>query len=155
MPETVAAESRAREYETIYILRPDVPREGAEKVSSRLKEVVSREGGRLTLVETWGRRQLAYKVSRYRRGVYVYLKYVGLGALVTELERNLRMLDDVLKYQTVKISDEVDLAALQVSDEDVQFEAVEPPDEDEEDESLARSLGLEETPREPAPPAEV
>ncbi len=81
----------AREYETIYVLRPDVAKEASEKIANRLDEVVGREGGKLTLIENWGRRGLAYPVSKYRRGVYVYLKYVGGTLLVQELERNLRM----------------------------------------------------------------
>jgi len=152
---TPAADSRVREYETIYILRPDVPREGAERVSTRVQEAVAREGGKLTLVETWGRRALAYRVSKYRRGVYVYFKYVGQGGIVSEIERNLRMLDEVIKYQTVKLNDEVDVQALEVSPEDIEFEAVLPPDEDEVEESLARVLGLEESPRESASASEA
>jgi small subunit ribosomal protein S6 len=143
-----AAAGRAREYETIYILRPDVAREQAERVSNRVQEVVAREGGKLTCVETWGRRQLAYRVAKYRRGIYVYVKYVGVGDLVSEIERNLRMLDDVIKYQTVKVRDGVDLASVAVDPERVKFEPVELPDEEEVEESLARTLGLEEIPRE-------
>ncbi len=147
---------RAREYETIYVLRPDVPRDSQEKVAGRIGEVVGKVGGQLTQVETWGRRALAYPVDKYKRGVYVYLKYVGGGAVVNEIERNLRMLDDVLKYQTVKVRDDVDAATVQVNPEDVKFEAVEPPTEEESmEESLERALGLEEAPeRELAPPAD-
>jgi len=139
--------SRARGYETIYIMRPDVAKEAAEKVASRVNEVVDREGGRLTQVETWGRRALAYPVGKLRRGVYVYLKYLGGGALVSELERNLRMLDDVIKYQTVLVEPEVDVAAVAVDPELVKFEAIEPPNPDEESEySLERELGLVDSP---------
>lgn len=144
----VSGANRAREYETIYILRPDVSRDAQERVASRVEEVVGKSGGRLTQVESWGRRALAYPVSKHKRGVYVYLKYVGGGAVVNEIERNLRMLDEVLKYQTVKTTEELDLASLQVNPENVKFEAVEPPSEDEVEESLERTLGLEEAPME-------
>ena len=135
-----------REYETIYVLRPDVTKERAERVSTRVAEVMDREGGTLTLVENWGRRALAFAVSNHRRAHYVYLKYLGGGKLVTELERNFRMLDDVLKYQTVKLRDNVDLATLQVVPEDVEFEAIEPPEDDEPEQTLAEQLGLTEPP---------
>lgn len=141
--------ARTREYETIYVLRPDVSKENAERIGARVDEAVAREGGKLTLVETWGRRQLAYPVTKYKRGVYVYLKYVGAGAVVSELERNLRMLDDVLKYQTVRVREEVDIGALEVNPENVKFEAIEPPAEEEEEESIERALGLEEAPDRP------
>ena len=53
-----------REYESIYVLRPDLAKATAEKVLLALNDVIAREGGKLTLVENWGRRQLAYKVQR-------------------------------------------------------------------------------------------
>jgi small subunit ribosomal protein S6 len=93
-------------------------------------------------VENWGRRRLAYPVAKQKRGVYVYLKYIGRGGLVSEVERNLRMLDDVLKYQTVKIAEEVPMDVA-VPAEDVKFEHVEAPPEDAAEDSRARELGLE------------
>jgi small subunit ribosomal protein S6 len=149
MPETQLGVHPPRAYETIYVMRPDVAQEAAAKVSHRVQEVVEREGGKLTLVETWGRRQLAYPVKKFKRGVYVYVQYVSGGGLVSELERNLRMLDEVIKFQTVVVGGEVDVAALEIDPELVQFADIEPPPEDEVEESLERSLGLEEAP----PPA--
>ena len=64
---------RDREYETIFILRSDVSKESSESISSRLTEVVGREGGKLTRIESWGRRRLAYPVGKQKRGVYMYL----------------------------------------------------------------------------------
>ena len=68
---------KAREYETIYVLKPTVTRETQEKIATRLEEVVGRENGKLTQVDNWGRRQLAYPVAKHRRGVYVYVKRPG------------------------------------------------------------------------------
>ena len=132
-----------REYETIYVLRPDVEKARAEEIATRMNDVIVKAGGKLTRVENWGRRVLAYAVARHKRGVYVYLKYVGRGDIVTELERNLRMMDTVIKFQTVKTADAVSVAQYAVEEQDVKFEHVDPPTEEEEDESLARSLGLE------------
>lgn len=145
---------RAREYETIYVLRPEVARESQERIAARLSEVVSRENGKLTALENWGRRQLAYTVTKYRRGVYVYLKYLGGGGLVAEIERNLRMLDDVLKYQTVQVKGDVNWEDVQVEPENVKFEAVEPATEEELAEPIERLLGLEPTPERDRPPPE-
>lgn len=142
MTEAQVAQHRAKEYETIYILRPDVAKDAAEKVSGRVEEVVAKEGGTLTQVETWGRRQLAYPVRKFKRGVYVYLKFLGGGVVVSELERNLRMLDDVLKYQTVLSRDDIEPGSVQVDPDAVKFEAIEPPTEDEADETLEQELGL-------------
>lgn len=143
MSRAVTAPGGAREYETIYILKPDIDADAAEKVGSRVVEVVDREKGRLTKVELWGRRRLAYDIAKCRRGVYVYLKYLGTGSVVNELERNLRLFDDVLKYQTVLLRSDVKLDDVQVVDDEVKFERLElPPLEDDRDESRERQLGL-------------
>src|SRR5688572_28293800 len=131
----------AREYETIYVLRPDAGREASEKISDRVRDVISKQRGSLTRVENWGVRKLAYPVRKHSRGVYVYLKYAGDGALVSELERNLRLQDSVLKYQTVKIGDKP--VAAETKPEDVQFEHLDAVSEEGQEESIARSLGLE------------
>ncbi|AUX46712.1 30S ribosomal protein S6 [Sorangium cellulosum] len=143
MSRQVTAPGRAREYETIYILRPDIDADGAERIGSRLAEVVSREAGRLTKVETWGRRRLAYDIAKHRRGVYVYLKYLGGGKVVAEIERNLRLADGVLKYQTVLVRNDVEAQGVTIADEDVKFERLElAPLEDDRDDSRERQLGL-------------
>jgi small subunit ribosomal protein S6 len=140
-----AASALVREYETIYILRPDVARESAERIGSRVEEAVSREGGKLTLVETWGRRRLAYAVHKHIRGVYYYVKYLGGGAVVDEVERNLRMLDDVLKYMTVQTRSEVDPASVDIDPERVKFAPLELPAEEEHEPSRERELGLDQS----------
>lgn len=143
LPAAKVAQPRYREYETIYVMRSNVAGDGAAKVAKRVEDVVAREGGKLTVVENWGRRLLAYAVKGNARGVYVYVRYVGQGALVTELERNLRMLDEVIKFQTVLVADEVDMSSLAVDPEGVQFDEVQPPDPDDVEPTLAQTLGLE------------
>ena len=143
MSRMVTAPGKAREYETIYILRPDIDAEAAEKLGQRVQEVVAKEQGQLTKVELWGRRRLAYDIAKQKRGVYVYLKYLGGGRVVSEVERSLRLSDGVLKYQTVLVGNDVARDAVAVSAEDVKFERVElTPLEDERDDSRERQLGL-------------
>lgn len=133
-----------REYETIYVLKPDVTRERVGRVAERVQEVMQREGGRLTVVESWGRRRLSYVVAGNLDGVYVYLKYYGLGKVVDEVERNFRMLDDVIKYITVKLQDRVELEAQAPGAvfEDIELEPYELVTESRE-----RLLGLDESAR--------
>lgn len=133
---------RAREYETIYILRQDVDADGAERVQARVADAVEREHGKLVKVETWGRRKLAYPLKKHRRGVYVYLKYVGAGGLVAEIERNLKLQDAVVKFMTVQTSEDVDLGALKIDPEETKLGALEPLGEDEKEESREKQLGL-------------
>ena len=162
MSRAVTGPNRAREYETIYILKPDIDADGAEKIGARVAEVVGREAGRLTKVESWGRRRLAYDIGKQRRGVYMYLKYLGTGRVVSEIERNLRLADGVLKYQTVLLRSDVEVEGLTVADDDVKWDRLElPPIEEERDESRERQLGLIEPDRresrgpESAPPEEA
>src|SRR5262245_51321948 len=133
MPEAQVLKSR--EYETIYILRSDVDADSADKVQGRVAEVIGRDNGKLVKVESWGRRKLAYPVGKQKKGVYIYVKYVGRGGLVQELERNLKLSDSVLKFQTVQTNEEVDVAALTVDPNEVKFERLELPAEEEEKES--------------------
>ena len=146
MATATEAQKSAREYETIYVLRQDVDPDAADKVASRVADVVTRENGKLVKVETWGRRKLAYVVAKQRRGVYFYLKYLGGGAVVTELERNLRMLDTVLKFQTVLLREDVQVDAVTVDPEEVKFTRIEAAPEDEKEESRERALGLIDSP---------
>ncbi|HEX6272851.1 MAG TPA: 30S ribosomal protein S6 [Polyangiaceae bacterium] len=152
MPKASAGPVRTREYETIYILRPDVTRDAQERVAQRVNEVMTKGKGTLTSIENWGRRQLSFPVNKQKRGVYVYLKYLGQGDVVNELERNLRMLDDVVKYQTVNVRKEVDPASVNVKAEDVKFEAVEPPQPGEDEgERIEQILGFEDSPERQRP----
>ena len=146
MATAAEAQKRAREYETIYVLRQDVDPDTADKVAGRVAEVVVRENGTLVKVETWGRRKLAYVVAKQRRGVYYYLRYLGGGAVVAELERNLRMLDNVLKFQTVLLREDVQTDSVTVDPEEVKFARIEAAPEDEKEESRERALGLIEAP---------
>jgi small subunit ribosomal protein S6 len=140
--ERAQARVRAREYETIYILRSDVDPEAAERVQGRVADAVEREHGKLVRVEAWGRRKLAYPVRKQRRGVYVYLKYVGSGGLVAEVERNLKLQDAVVKFMTVQTSDEVDFAKLEIDPDEVRLGKLELPPEDDKEESREKQLGL-------------
>jgi small subunit ribosomal protein S6 len=150
---------RAREYETIYVLRFDIDTEAAERVQARVADAIEREHGKLVKVEAWGRRKLAYSVAKQRRGVYVYLKYVGAGGLVAEVERNLKLQDAVVKFMTVQTCEDVDLAALAIDPEETRLGKFELLPEEEKEESRERQLGLvdlgPDAPRGPRPADEV
>ena len=105
MSKMALAPGCAREYETIYILRPNVDRESADNVATRVTEAIGGHDGILTGVELWGRRRLSYPIQRHHLGVYVYVKYLGVGKTVNELERQLRLVDNVIRYQTIQLRD--------------------------------------------------
>jgi small subunit ribosomal protein S6 len=141
-PARVQSAVRAKEYETIYILRSDVDAEAAERVQTRVSDALDREHGKLVKVESWGRRKLAYPIGKQRKGVYVYLKYAGGGGLVAEVERNLKLQDAVVKFMTVQTGNEVDIAALTVDPEETKLGKIELAPEDEKEESREKQLGL-------------
>ncbi|MGB5351001.1 MAG: 30S ribosomal protein S6 [Polyangiales bacterium] len=145
----------AREYETIYILRPDVSNDAAEKIIERAKDVIARLDGTLTKLDNWGKRKLAYPIQKNNRGIFVYLKYVGFNDLVAELERNLRLLDEVVRFQTVLLEEDIDPASVSVDPEEVQYLHVEE-EELAEDAELERARSLGMVPRAPrgAPPSD-
>jgi small subunit ribosomal protein S6 len=132
----------SKEYETIYILRSDVDADAAERVQARVGDAVEREHGKLVKVEAWGRRKLAYPVGKQRKGVYVYLKYVGGGGLVAEVERNLKLQDAVVKFMTVQTNEDVDIALVQIDPEETKLGKLELPPEDDKEESREKQLGL-------------
>jgi small subunit ribosomal protein S6 len=136
------ARVRIREYETIYVLRADVDADTAERVQQRVAAAVEGEHGKLVKVEAWGRRKLAYPVGKQRKGVYVYVKYVGAGGLVAEVERGLKLQESIVKYMTVQTGDEVDLAALQIDPEEIKLGKLDLPTEPEPEESREKQLGL-------------
>ena len=130
-----------REYETIYILAPNVSPEDAEKVASRVREVMEKMKGTLTRVDLWGKRRLAYPIGKHSRGIFLYLRYVAYSDLIAELERNLRMLDPVMRYQTVLIRSAVELEKVVVDPAEVEFTAIEVT-EDEDEPGIEERLGL-------------
>lgn len=98
-----------REYETLYILKPDLPDEQVTKLNERLTGVLGREGARVLRLDVWGRKKLAYEVRKNPKGLYVHLSYLSLPQVVAEFERNLRVIESVIKFQTIRVADDVDV----------------------------------------------
>jgi small subunit ribosomal protein S6 len=146
--QAINTEPRAREYETIYILRSSVDPDEADRVANRVREIIANLGGKLLRIDNWGRRKLAYTIAKSTRGVFVYVRYVGLNNLVAEIERNLRLIDDVVRHQTVQLKERVRVEDYEVDPADTQFHRLEQaPAEEEEEVELAQRLGLIERPR--------
>ena len=97
-----------REYETIFILRPDTNQEGITLVNTRVRSVIDQMGGKIMKLDNWGKRKLAYEIKKQLKGIYLYWQFLGSTGLVEEIERNLRMLDSVIRYYTVKVDEDVD-----------------------------------------------
>ena len=109
----------SREYETIFILRSDTANDGVAQVNQRLRGILEGMGGKALKLDNWGKRKLAYEVKKQLKGIYLYWRYLATSGVVEELERNLRMLDSVIRYYTVKVDADVlaDAKPSEVTDE--------------------------------------
>ena len=134
----------AREYETIYILRPNTPNEGVAEVNTRIKNVIEGMGGKVIKVDNWGKRRLAYEVAKERKGIYLYWQYLAQPGVVEECERNLRMLDNVIRYLTTKVDENIDVTARPTEIDDTSYDKAATTAADEEDLFLSR--GTEDLP---------
>jgi len=99
-----------RNYEIIFIVRPDATEEDVEKLISQMEGVVTGTGGKLEKVEKMGRRRLAYRVAKQREGIYVLFRLQGSGDTVKEFERRLKVIDTVIKFMTVRIDEDLERA---------------------------------------------
>jgi len=99
-----------RNYEIVFIVRPDVAEEDVDKLIAQMEGVVSGTGGKLEKVEKLGRRRLAYRVKKQREGFYVLFRLQGSGDTVKEFERRLKVIDTVIKYLSVRIDEDLERA---------------------------------------------
>ena len=96
----------SRLYEVMFILRPDVVEEDADKLIAGFSTNVTNGGGTVKTVDKMGRRKLAYTVQKFNDGFYVLLTIEASGPVVLELERRLRVTEQVIKFITVRIDEE-------------------------------------------------
>ena len=100
----------ARQYELVYIVSPAATDETVADLHAQVEAIVSRFGGRIDKTDNWGRRKLAYEINHCKEGTYVLELLMGTGEMVTELERRLRVSDDVLRHLVVRVDEELELA---------------------------------------------
>jgi small subunit ribosomal protein S6 len=134
-----------REYETIYILSPNTLNDKVGEVNDRVKTIIEERGGKVIKVDNWGKRRLAYEIRAERKGIYLYWQYLGNPDIVAEFERNMRMLDSVMRYMTVKVDEDIDPGARPSEADDEMFEAAANTAADEEDIMLGADAAGEES----------
>jgi small subunit ribosomal protein S6 len=101
-----------RRYETVFIVNSELAEEQQQSLFDKLKGLVSEDQGMLVKFDEWGHKRLAYEIKKQSRGYYVLMDLCGDGALVKEIERNMRLDDRVLKYMTVLKEKAVDMEAV-------------------------------------------
>ena len=95
-----------RQYELIYILPPDTTEDQAGELHKQVDAVVTRLHGQIERTENWGRRKLAYEIGHFKEGVYVLEVINGSGELMKELDRRLKVLDQVIRHMVVRVDEE-------------------------------------------------
>ncbi|MBI5496501.1 MAG: 30S ribosomal protein S6 [Deltaproteobacteria bacterium] len=96
-----------RQYETIYVLKPEFEDPQVLEVVEKMRALVAREGGKTIKISNWGKKKLAYEVKGNQKGIYVHHLYVGPSKVAAEYERNLRIMDPVVLHQTVVLEKNV------------------------------------------------
>jgi len=96
----------ARQYELVYILPPETTEEQVNELHGQLEAVVTRMSGRIEKTENWGRRKLAYEIGHQKEGVYVLEVIDGGGELMKELDRRLKVIDQVVRHMIVRVAEE-------------------------------------------------
>jgi small subunit ribosomal protein S6 len=92
-------------YESIFIARQDVPVTQVETLTTTFADIVRAQGGQVTKTEQWGLRNLAYRIKKNKKGHYVLFNLDASPDAVTELERNMRLNEDVLRFMTVRVEE--------------------------------------------------
>jgi small subunit ribosomal protein S6 len=97
-----------RQYETIFIVDPDLSDEEYQAALAKSNEVIEKQKGVIVKVQEWGKQRLAYPIKRKEKGSYVVLNYCGDGGASAELERLLKLDERILKAMTIKLEESVD-----------------------------------------------
>jgi small subunit ribosomal protein S6 len=91
-----------RNYETMFVLKPTLTDEEVQKQIESIEGVVTAQGGEVSAIDKIGVRDLAYEVRKHKRGNYTIIYYKAPAAAIKEIERNLRINEDVIRFLTVK-----------------------------------------------------
>ena len=97
--------TETREYEMVYVTQPDIGDDGLRQLSDRLTQTISSQHGAISATETWGKRTLAYPIDKYFEGHYVLQRFQMAAAGTEELDRLLRLNENVLRYLILRTDD--------------------------------------------------
>ncbi len=92
-------------YESVFIARQDIPTTQVETLATTFADIIRAHGGQVTKTEQWGLRNLAYKIKKNKKGHYVLMNLDATPAAVAEMERNMRLHDDILRFMTVSVEE--------------------------------------------------
>lgn len=94
---------RARNYESVVLINAALEDEQIEATISRILEVITTNGGEIVEVDKWGRKRLAYPIKKAKSGYYLVLRFKAPTQLITTLERNYRLDENIIRYITIAL----------------------------------------------------
>ena len=101
-----------RRYETLVLIHPEQGEQGAKDVSTRIRTLIEDQKGSISQVLEWGTRELAYPIAKQRRAVYVLFEYRVDVRGLREIERNIKLMDPVLRFISVQQAENAPPATL-------------------------------------------
>jgi small subunit ribosomal protein S6 len=138
-----------RRYEQVCILRPSLSEDEITRIIDNTTQLIQEDEGAVIFLNKWGMRKLAYPIKKENQGYYVLCDFAASPTVVSEIERKFRIDDAVLKYLTVKISDEISAEEIEAARSEAEARAISP--ESEED----AAAPAEEKPQESSRKAEA
>ena len=102
--------STSRQYELVYIVTPDATEQEVTDLHTQIEQIVQRFTGTFDKTENWGRKKLAYEIGHHREGTYVIETITGSGELMKELDRRMRVIDQVIRHLIVRVDKELQVA---------------------------------------------
>lgn len=93
-------------YETTFITRTEMPDAALAKLRDKISDIIKSFDGEIVMNEEWGKRKLAYAIRKETRGTYTFFAYSGKPGVVAEIERNLRIEDNMLRFLSIQLDDE-------------------------------------------------
>jgi small subunit ribosomal protein S6 len=91
-----------RRYETLVLIHPDQGEGGSKDIAARLRTLIEDQGGTVSQVQEWGLRDLAYPIEKQRRAFYVLFEYRATSEALQEIERNLKLMDVIVRFISVR-----------------------------------------------------
>ena len=92
-------------YEHVFLARQDLSQAQVDALAASATEIIEANDGKVTKTESWGLKNLAYKIDRNRKAHFVLLNIDGPGSVIAELERQTRINEDVIRYMTIRMDE--------------------------------------------------
>lgn len=95
-----------RKYELVYLFKPETPEQTMTDMHTQVETIVNRMGGTIEKTDNWGKRKLAYEIGHHKEGIYVLEVILGGGELMKELDRRLKVSDDLMRHLIVRVDED-------------------------------------------------